>query len=45
MIRKTIALVIQRRRLSRLAQEAPQQSAAEHAAAVRRIISQARAGR
>jgi hypothetical protein len=35
--------LVQHRRLARLAREAPQRSAAEHAAAVRRLIAQARA--
>jgi hypothetical protein len=36
-------LLMQRRRMARLAREAPSRSAAEHAAAVRRLIDQARA--
>jgi hypothetical protein len=38
-----LSVLVQRRRLARLAREAPARSAAEHAAAVRRVIAQAQA--
>ncbi|GIF25161.1 hypothetical protein BJ973_007415 [Actinoplanes tereljensis] len=40
-----LSQILERRRLARMAREAPSLSAAEHAAAVRRIIEQARAER
>lgn len=43
MLRACLAELIRRRRLARLAREAPQRAAAEQEEAVRRLIDQARA--